>query len=305
MAELVVIFILWVLAAVVISTAPANSDILQFPIFLIFASIFTGALRRYLLARKESEHWRELQARMKGLELNQQQVLKRLHELEHPAAVAAKEHKPSAAPTEDAVTRFMPELEKKPAAEQKPVSPPVTVVAPPPPAPAEPPKAPPPSVAEPVTPKPAAPPPIPVAPQPAPMQPPAAKPVTPAAQPPTPHVPPAAPPHVPPSAPPHVSAPPPAARVTSPIAQPAGMRGPGGGSVPLSGYASAHPPKPKRNWEEILLTNFLPKIAITLVVLGIAYFLYSKWHVLSAWAKIGLGMVSGLAILFLGIFLEK
>ena len=335
MAELVVIFILWVLAAVVISTAPANSDILQFPIFLIFASIFTGALRRYLLARKESEHWRELQARMKGLELNQQQVLKRLHELEHPAAVAAKEHKPSAAPTEDAVTRFMPELEKKPAAEQKPVSPPATVVTPPSPAPAEPPKAPPPSIAEPVTPKPAAPPPIPVAPPPQappiaaqketgppaapsipaahtadvhpapPAQPPAAKPVTPPAQPQTPHVPPVAPPHVQPGAPPHVTAPPTAARVTSPIAQPAGMRGAGGGSIPLSGYASTHPPKPKKNWEEIIVTNWMAKASVLFVVLAIVYGLYSAWKIMTAGERILLAMVAGIAILLLGVFLEK
>jgi len=75
----------------------------------------------------------------------------------------------------------------------------------------------------------------------------------------------------------------------------------------FAGYATAppRPPKPKRNLEETILTNWAPKIAITLVVLGLAYFLYYEWHVMSALAKIGLGLLSGVAILVLGIFLEK
>src|SRR5260370_1361608 len=92
MAELIVIFILYVIAAAALSSESAS---IEFTAFVIFASIFAGSLRRYLLARKEAEHWRELQARMKGLELNQQQVLRRLHELEHPTAVAAREAKPA------------------------------------------------------------------------------------------------------------------------------------------------------------------------------------------------------------------
>src|SRR5258708_31566100 len=156
MAELIVIFILYVIAAAALSSESAS---IEFTAFVIFASIFTGSLRRYLLARKEAEHWRELQARMKGLELNQQQVLGRLHELEHPAAVAAREAKPAPPPAAEAVTRFMPETEKRPAAEPKPVPPAPAPIAPIaiPGEPAAPKAAPPPSIAEPFTPKPAAP----------------------------------------------------------------------------------------------------------------------------------------------------
>src|SRR5712691_515305 len=113
MTELIIIFILWVIASAVSASSPgagANSPVV---LFIIFVPILVLSLRRYLLEKKESEHWRELQARMKGLELNQQQVLRRLHELEHPSAIAAKEAKPAA---EAAVSRFMPETEKKPAA---------------------------------------------------------------------------------------------------------------------------------------------------------------------------------------------
>src|SRR5260370_499062 len=206
MAELIVIFILYVIAAAALSSESAS---IEFTAFVIFASIFTGSLRRYLLARKEAEHWRELQARMKGLELNQQQVLRRLHELEHPTAVAAREAKP------------------------------------------------------------------------APATQPAAKPVTPPA------------PHIPPSAPPptHVSAPPAAARVTSPVGQPAGMRAPTAPS--FAGYASAPPPKPKRNWEETIGTNWLAKISVAMLVVGIAVFL--SWHCnhMTPLPRIGLAMLAG------------
>src|SRR5260370_12328854 len=157
MAELIVIFILYVIAAAALSSESAS---IEFTAFVIFASIFTGSLRRYLLARKEAEHWRELQARMKGLELNQQQVLRRLHELEHPTAVAAREAKPApAAAAEAAVTRFMPETEKRPAAEPKPVPPPPAPIAPIaiPGEPAPPKAPPPPSIAQPFTPTPSAP----------------------------------------------------------------------------------------------------------------------------------------------------
>ena len=320
MVELIVIFILWVISAAAIAGGPTSSASLQFPVLLIFAALFTTALRRYLLARKEDEHWRELQARMKGLELNQQQVLRRLHELEHPAVVAAKEAKSApAAATEAAVTRFMPEAEKRPAAEPKPVPPAPSPIAPiaipgEPPAP----KAAPPSIAEPFTPKPAAPPtpPPPVAPPPSvpstpsvsaipaahpadvhpptPAPPPAAKPVTP----PAPHVPPSAP-----LPPPHVSAPSSAARVTSPVGQPAGMRAPTAPS--FAGYASAPPPKPKRNLEETIGTNWLAKISVVMLVLGIALFLSYEWHNLSAKERIALGMLAGIGILVFGIFLEK
>ena len=311
MLELIIVFILWVIASAVSTSSPgagANSPVV---LFIIFVPIFVLSLRRYFLTKKEDEHWRELQLRMKGLELNQQQVLRRLHELEHPSAIAAREAKESA---EAAVSRFMPEAEKKPAAEHKPF-------APPPPATPAPPIVPPvdvhprpetpqvpPSAAMPESPAPRpvppAAPPTPVAPPLAAQKetavppvpptsispsPPAAKPVTPPA------------PYVPPSVPPT------AARVTSNIAQPAAMRGSGGGSMSFAGYAAAppRPPKPKRNLEETILTNWAPKIAITLVVLGLAYFLYYEWHVMSALAKIGLGLLSGVAILILGIFLEK
>lgn len=295
MTELIIIFILWVIATI----AGANS---LFTLFLIFASLFGLSLRRYLLERKQNERWRELQLRMKGLELNQQQVLKRLHDLEHPAVVAAKEAKPAAAPpaTEAAALRFASEAEKKSAGEQ-PVEPAAKVPTTP-------------AVSEPVVSPPAAPvaPPAPTAPPlaaqketPAPpahpdIHPPAPATPPPAAKPVTPHV-------SPPVVPPHATVPPTAARVTSNIAQPAGMHASGGPSMSFSGYAATppRPPKPKINLEETILTNLVPKIAITLVVLGIAYILYYEWHVMSALAKIGLGLLSGIAILLLGVFLEK
>ena len=39
--------------------------------------------------------------------------------------------------------------------------------------------------------------------------------------------------------------------------------------------------------------------------MGLAYILYYEWHAMSALAKIGMGLMSGVAILTLGIFLEK
>src|SRR5713226_2157656 len=123
MIELIFIFILWLIATVVSANSSASGADSPVVLFFIFRPIFVLSLRRYLLGKKESEHRRELQLRMKGLELNQQQVLRRLHELEHPSAIAAKEAKP---PAEAAVTRFMPEAEKRPAAEHKPFAPPAT-----------------------------------------------------------------------------------------------------------------------------------------------------------------------------------
>src|SRR5260370_1361610 len=112
-------------------------------------------------------------------------------------------------------------------------------------------------------------------------------------------------PHIPPSAPPptHVSAPPAAARVTSPVGQPAGMRAPTAPS--FAGYASAPPPKPKRNWEETIGTNWLAKISVAMLVVGIAVFL--SWHCnhMTPLPRIGLAMLAGVAVLAFGIFLEK
>jgi hypothetical protein len=308
MTELIIIFFLYVLASVAIASQSP-----QFAAFLIFVSIGTIAVLRSRSAKKAEEHWRELQLRMKGLELNQQQVLKRLHDLEH-AAAAARDVKPVTTPHPvEAAMRFAPEAEKRPAAEHKPVTPPAPAIAPTPPVPpaAEQPaaKVPAPAVPEPVAPHPpvpAVPAALPLAaqketpaPVPAPPAPPAAKPVTP----PVPHP----RPEVPPASPPHPAAPQAAARVTSSIGQPVAMHASAGTPLSLGGYAAAppKPPKPKTNWEETILTNWLPKFAITLVVLGIAYILYYTWHKLFPWEKIGLGMLSGIAILVLGIFLEK
>ncbi len=306
MTELIIIFILWVIASAVSASSPgagANSPVV---LFIIFVPILVLSLRRYLLEKKESEHWRELQARMKGLELNQQQVLRRLHELEHPSAIAAKEAKPAA---EAAVSRFMPETEKKPAAEHKPFAPPAT---PAPPVEVHPrPETPqvPAAMPEPPAPRPAPPavPSVPVTPPLAAQKetavPPAAPPTSippapPAAKPVTPPV-----PHVPPS----VQVPPTAARVASNIAQPAAMRGSGGGSMSFAGYAAAppRPPKPKRNLEETIGTNWLAKISVAMLVLGIALFLSWQWHNMSALGRIGLGMLAGAGVLTFGIFLEK
>jgi hypothetical protein len=315
MTELIIIFFLYVLASVGIASQSP-----QFAAFVIFVSIGTIAVLRSRSAKKAEEHWHELQLRMKGLELNQQQVLKRLHDLEH-AAAAAREAKPAATPPPvEAAMRFAPEAEKRPAAEHKPVTPPAAAIAPAPPVPpaAEPPAAKVPDAPEPPAPHPAVPPvpavpaapplaaqketpaPVPAPPAPVtPPAPPAAKPVTPPVPHPRPEVPPAVPPHPP--------APRDTARVTSSIGQPAAMHASAGTPMSLGGYAAAppHPPKPKTNWEETILTNWVPKIAITLVVLGIAYLLYYTWHILKPWEKIGLGMLSGIAILVLGIFLEK
>src|SRR5713101_4231905 len=273
MTELIFIFILWLIATVVSANSSASGADSPVILFFIFLPIFVLSLRRYLQEKTESEHWRELQLRMKGLELNQQQVLRRLHELEHPSAIAAREAKESA---EAAVSRFMPEAEKKPAAEHKPFAPP------PPAAPAIP--VAPPLAAQKETVVPPAVPPASI-----PPAPPAAKPVTP----PVPQVP--------------SSVPPTAARVTSNIAQPAAMRGSGGSSMSFAGYAAAppRPPKPKRNLEETIGTNWLAKISVAMLVLGIALFLSWQWHNMSALGRIGLGMLAGAGVLTFGIFLEK
>jgi hypothetical protein len=324
MTELIIIFILWLIATIVAESSSISGTNTGALMFLVFVPIFIASLRRYLLAKKGEEHFRELQLRMKGVELNQQQVLKRLHDLEH-AATPVREARPIAAPppAEAAALRFATEAEKR-AAEHRPVTPPAPVVAPPaaeqlaakapalsnpesamphpatPPiqAPAMPPT--PPLAAQKETPPPVSPPPAPEIhpPMPAPP-PPTAKPVTP----PVPH----ARPDVPPLVPPHAAAPRDAARVSSSVGQPAHMHASGATPMSLGGYAAAppKPPKPKRNWEETILIDWLPKIAIPLIVLGLAFFLSSKWHQLSPQAKIGIGIFSGLAILGLGILLER
>jgi len=66
-----------------------------------------------------------------------------------------------------------------------------------------------------------------------------------------------------------------------------------------------HPPKPKRNWEETIGTNWLAKISVAMLVVGIAVFLSWQWNHMTPLARIGLGMLAGAGVLAFGIFLEK
>src|ERR1700690_114631 len=111
----------------------------------------------------------------------------------------------------------------------------------------------------------------------------------------------------PPVAPPH-AAPPPSPR--PPVSPPVSATSRPSLSTPVSAArpAGIHSPgEVKRRTSEIeqkLGTNWLNKIGITVLVIGIALFLAYKFPSLSNPMKVGLGYAVSLAILGLGVYLE-
>ncbi|HEV2113626.1 MAG TPA: DUF2339 domain-containing protein, partial [Terriglobales bacterium] len=267
MVNLVILFLLF-LAYVVSALVGPNSE---FTLFIIFAALAVVAIRRWNAASKEEERWRHLTARIGGVELNQQQLRKTFQEL-----IATGQHVPA------------------PAAEHKPEAP-VTVAAPAAEKPAGPPK-PEPVIAKPpvvverpaaeITPKtvppapapPAAPPisfPLPDRPKPAVTPPPAHQPVA-AARTTAPQ--PTLPLHAASTAPPHVAA-----------------------------HAPAAPPPRKTSFdiEEMLGTNWMAKLGITLLVFGLAFLLAHEWDQIGPLGKVLIGYLSAGVLLTGGIRLDS
>src|SRR5579864_1352529 len=98
MVNFVILFLLF-LAYVVSAMAGAGSE---FSLFVIFVALAVIALRRWNAAGKDEEHWRQLNARITGVELNQQQLRKSFQELTsvgaHAPAAHEVEHKPQPEP---------------------------------------------------------------------------------------------------------------------------------------------------------------------------------------------------------------
>jgi hypothetical protein len=63
--------------------------------------------------------------------------------------------------------------------------------------------------------------------------------------------------------------------------------------------------KPKRSFEEVLGTKWLPIIGITGIVIGVGYFLNWGWGRLSPWWRVLILYAGGLGFLFSGISLER
>ena len=67
----------------------------------------------------------------------------------------------------------------------------------------------------------------------------------------------------------------------------------------------AEEPKPSRNLEEILGTNWLNKLGIVILVFGVAFFLAYQLKTLGPAGKVLVGIVTSLAMLATGIWLER
>jgi uncharacterized membrane protein len=125
-------------------------------------------------------------------------------------------------------------------------------------------------------------------------------------KPPVPTVPPARP--AIPAAPPPPSRPAQAPADSTPSPRPIPPR-PGSASPVLAASSATHAvagPKPKsRDIEQALGANWLNKIGIAVLVIGIALFLAYKFPTLSNPEKVGLGYLVSFSILGLGVFLER
>lgn len=68
----------------------------------------------------------------------------------------------------------------------------------------------------------------------------------------------------------------------------------------------AEPPKKSSvSLEEMVGTNWLPKLAIVLMVVGLGWLLQSQWSKLDLWLQVLMLYAGGAALLVLGIFLER
>ena len=99
---------------------------------------------------------------------------------------------------------------------------------------------------------------------------------------------------------PHPTAPPPQAPVPSPAARPTAPP-----PAPRSTLHYAEPREARGEFERKLGTNWLNKIGITILVIGISLFLAIKFPSLTNPEKIALGYAVSLAILAAGVYLEK
>ncbi len=124
------------------------------------------------------------------------------------------------------------------------------------------------------------------------------------------HVPPATPLSAPPLVPPATPLPPHAPAHTTPSPVPPSQRPTAPSfstrSAPSMPHPDAAPPRREmRDIEQMLGTNWLNKIGIAVLVIGIALFLAYKFPTLSNMEKVGLGYVVSVGILALGVFLER
>ena len=244
MAEFIVLFLLYLIAALV----GAN----EFTIFLIFLGLALVILARRGFVKETGDKLRSLEARLKGVELNQQQLLQKLQHVEQGVSRA-------------------PNIASEPLTVVKPVEP-ITAPSSQPIVPTQPartPSAPAPS-ATPVSPAPAAPV------RPAPESPTFPKPDRP--QPPAPVVRPVQP----------------AAAMRAPVAQPAAMR-----AAAAPSKSAAPPRKTSFDIEELLGTNWMPKVGVVLFVFGVAFLLAYAWSAFPPAVKILIGYM-GSALLVIG-----
>src|SRR5438105_12754868 len=88
-----VYFIILFLAYLIAAAVGAGSE---FTLFIIFLALAVVALRRWNEGRKEEERWQQLNARITGVELNQQQLRKSFQEVIstglNPASPGAEPH---------------------------------------------------------------------------------------------------------------------------------------------------------------------------------------------------------------------
>lgn len=128
------------------------------------------------------------------------------------------------------------------------------------------------------------------------------------------HVPPATPLPSKPTVPPPTPPPPVATPVPLPHTVTSSSQSPKRAAPPptvpqtVPGALHAAPPRPRReahDIEQMLGTNWLNKIGIAVLVIGIALFLAYKFPTLSNAEKVGLGYIVSFGILTLGVFLER
>lgn len=257
MVNLVILFLLFLAYVVAALVGPSS----EFTLFIIFAALAVALLRRWRAATNEEERWRHLNARIQGVELNQQQLRKTFQELmtagQHVPAPAHAEERKAEAP----VTPKPAEHPKVEPAIQKPVLPiekPAEVAAKPAPV---------------------------AAPQPAPAAFPAPDRPKPVAVP---------------------VAPPVAARTTTP--QPAAPLRAASTSAPHAAQHTPVSPPPRKtsfDIEEMLGTNWMAKLGITLLVFGLAFLLAHEWDQIGPLGKVLIGYLSAGVLLAGGIRLDS
>jgi len=72
-----------------------------------------------------------------------------------------------------------------------------------------------------------------------------------------------------------------------------------------TGTPAAPPPKKRISLEEMIGADWLPKIGITAIVIGVGFLLKHEWEIFAPWLRVLILYAGGLALLGVGVFAER